>query len=68
MEYLFIAGCARSGTTAMARLLNQDPRILIGIERYKYIPKATRPHISTKKNFRIRLRRNAHIAFRSVSS
>ena len=51
MEYLFIAGCARSGTTAMARLLNQDPRILIGIERYKYIPKATRPPHFYKEKF-----------------
>jgi len=42
MDYLFIAGCARSGTTAMARLLNHDPRILIGIERYKYIPRDIR--------------------------
>lgn len=31
---LFVVGCPRSGTTALAQLLNTHPRICIGIERY----------------------------------
>lgn len=34
MKHLFVAGCPRSGTTALARLLNKDNRVIIGIERY----------------------------------
>jgi len=34
--YLFIAGCQRSGTTALMHLLNADRRIVLGRERYKY--------------------------------
>ena len=33
---LFVCGAARSGTTAMARLLNTHPDIVVGIERFKY--------------------------------
>ena len=33
---VFIIGVARSGTTAMADLLNLHPEICIGIERYKF--------------------------------
>ena len=32
---LFLTGVARSGTTAMAQLLNRHPDICLGIERYK---------------------------------
>jgi hypothetical protein len=38
MRPLFIAGCARSGTTALADYLNLHPEILMCIERYKYLP------------------------------
>lgn len=38
MKPLFIAGCQRSGTTALAGYLNQHPEILVCIERYKYLP------------------------------
>lgn len=34
---LFVTGCARSGTSAMVRLLNADPRIAVGMERFKYL-------------------------------
>lgn len=34
MKYLFICGTARSGTTAMWRLLTSDERVVIGLERY----------------------------------
>ncbi len=33
---LFVCGAARSGTTALARLLNTHPDIVVGIERFKY--------------------------------
>ena len=32
---LFVCGAARSGTTAMTRLLNTHPDIVVGIERFK---------------------------------
>lgn len=35
-EYAFVLGAARSGTTAMAELLNAHPHVCMGIERYKY--------------------------------
>jgi hypothetical protein len=34
---LFVAGCARSGTTALALLLNRHPDIAIGIERFIHL-------------------------------
>lgn len=34
---LFVCGCPRSGTTALARLLNLHPEIVVGLERYKGI-------------------------------
>lgn len=34
VKHLFIAGCPRSGTTALAQYLNNDDRIIVGIERY----------------------------------
>lgn len=38
MRPLFIAGCPRSGTTALAEYLNRHPEVLVCIERYKYLP------------------------------
>ena len=34
-DYLFVCGTPRSGTTAMARLLNYHPDIVLGVERFK---------------------------------
>jgi hypothetical protein len=34
MKYLFVGGCARSGTSSLTRLLNSHKKILVGIERY----------------------------------
>ena len=36
-KQLFVTGVARSGTTALARLLNTHPEVVVGIERYKYL-------------------------------
>ncbi len=33
-QYLFIVGCPRSGTTALATLLAEHPSVVMGIERY----------------------------------
>lgn len=33
-RYAFVTGCSRSGTTALARLLNKHPDICIGFERF----------------------------------
>jgi hypothetical protein len=38
---LFVAGCQRSGTTAVAEYLNRHPRILVGLERYGRVPAKT---------------------------
>lgn len=35
-RYAFVAGCGRSGTTALVRLLNRHPDLAIGNERYSY--------------------------------
>jgi glycosyltransferase involved in cell wall biosynthesis len=35
VRYLFIAGCPRSGTSALTFLLNEHPQLAIGFERYK---------------------------------
>lgn len=51
MDYLFIAGCPRSGTTALAKLLNADNRILVGIERYIRIQKSITPEHFLKDRF-----------------
>jgi len=36
-QFLFVCGVPRSGTTALAKLLNFHPEVAIGIERYKKI-------------------------------
>lgn len=33
-KFLFICGCARSGTTALWRLMVSHPKIVLGVERY----------------------------------
>jgi hypothetical protein len=35
-DYCFVLGCARSGTTALTRLLHAHDNVVIGMERYKY--------------------------------
>ncbi|WP_282177113.1 sulfotransferase family protein [Vibrio nereis] len=36
-NYLFVAGCARSGTSALAQLLSGSQDIVIGMERYGHL-------------------------------
>ncbi len=36
-RHLFVAGCPRSGTSALTFLLNEHPRLAIGFERYKRV-------------------------------
>jgi len=37
MKYIFVCGAARSGTTLIAKLFGNNPRIILGMERYKNI-------------------------------
>lgn len=41
MNILFVGGPPRSGTTALVRYLNRHPRVLLCMERYKWVP----PHL-----------------------
>lgn len=36
-KYLFIAGCARSGTSALAELVGSHPSIVMGMERFGHL-------------------------------
>lgn len=48
MKPLFVVGCPRSGTTALANYLNRHPEILLCIERYKYLdPERIQPDLFT---------------------
>jgi hypothetical protein len=48
---VFVVGTARSGTTAMVRLLNSHSRICIGMERFKYVKKLRGNEFDKKKFF-----------------
>lgn len=50
-EFLFIAGCQRSGTTALVQLLNQDERFVIGRERFKYCRSEITPEHFREEHF-----------------
>lgn len=47
MKPLFVMGCPRSGTTALANYLNQHESVLVCIERYKFIPQEITPSLFT---------------------
>jgi hypothetical protein len=48
---VFVVGTARSGTTAMVRLLNSHSRICIGMERFKYVKKLKGNEFDKKRFF-----------------
>jgi len=53
-RFLFVAGCPRSGTTALARLLNLHPNIVVGLERYKRLygrEREVNPTLFAKERF-----------------
>ncbi|HKO39032.1 MAG TPA: sulfotransferase [Solirubrobacterales bacterium] len=51
LPYLFIAGCPRSGTTALTTFLNGDDRLLLGQERFRRIRKWVEPFHFTEEVF-----------------
>ena len=51
VRYLFVAGCPRSGTTALATLLNHDPRFLLGQERYRRVRRTLEPYHFSEEIF-----------------
>ena len=52
LNYLFICGAPRSGTTAIAQLLNHHPKISVGIERYKNVkPADLGEHLFVRERF-----------------
>ena len=51
-DMLFVCGTPRSGTTAMHALLTEDPRIVMGMERYGgYLNDEFGPQLFTKDRF-----------------
>jgi glycosyltransferase involved in cell wall biosynthesis len=48
---LFIAGCPRSGTSALAFLLNEHPHVALGFERYKRVRAQLDPFHFTPAQF-----------------
>lgn len=50
-QFLFIGGNPRSGTTALCELLNHDPRIVLGMERYRKIRTRITPEHFTSEVF-----------------
>ncbi len=49
--YLFIAGCPRSGTSAVAFLLNEHPQVALGFERFKRARALLEPFHFTPSQF-----------------
>jgi hypothetical protein len=50
-RYLFVGGNPRTGTTALCDLLNSDPRLIVGKERYRRIRERLGPEHFLKKRF-----------------
>jgi glycosyltransferase involved in cell wall biosynthesis len=50
-SHLFIAGCPRSGTSALAFLLNEHPHVALGFERYKRVRAQLDPFHFTPAQF-----------------
>jgi hypothetical protein len=49
-KFLFVAGCARSGTSAIVQLLSGSKEILLGMERYGHLVRPQAFHLK-KKHF-----------------
>jgi glycosyltransferase involved in cell wall biosynthesis len=50
-RHLFIAGCPRSGTSALAFMLNEHPQIVLGFERFKRVRAQLDPFHFTPAQF-----------------
>jgi len=50
-RFLFICGTARSGTTALTRIINSHPQIGIGMERFKNITTGRTKHLLVPELF-----------------
>jgi glycosyltransferase involved in cell wall biosynthesis len=50
-RHLFIAGCPRSGTSALVFLLNEHPQIALGFERFKRVRAQLDPFLFTPAQF-----------------
>ena len=50
-RFLFVAGTPRSGTAEITTLLNQDPRILVGGERYRLVLENLEPFFFVREVF-----------------
>ena len=50
-QYLFMGGNPRSGTTALCDLLNQDRRIVLGMERFRRVREEITPEHFTRARF-----------------
>jgi hypothetical protein len=51
--FIFLCGCPRSGTTIMSHVLNSHERVVLGIERYKFLARASRIHEITREKFEL---------------
>ena len=50
-RHLFVAGCPRSGTSALAFLLNEHPQLVLGFERFKRVRAQLDPFHFTPAQF-----------------
>ncbi len=66
-DYIFIGGCARSGTTALCALMNAHEDVLIGHERYFFLwrQRAVGPEHMTLERFMALDEGDTHPAVRS---
>jgi len=51
MNYLFIGCSPRSGSTVLTQLLNTDPRIVVGMERFKHVKGKLTPELFLEERF-----------------
>jgi hypothetical protein len=51
-RYLFVCGCPRSGTTALTKVFNWHPDVLLGMERYAILFRRT-PHAMKRELFTV---------------